>query len=563
MRPAAIMRKFELIIAACLLLVGPAVCYAVELPPIDTPLPFGPNVITLPEPRRINVTSPRTVELLVEELERAGTTQDRKLELISDLARTQLPVAAVALRKAAADQDPLIRAAVAMGLGMLKDHGGHDVIARLAVDSDTQVRAEAVRAAGTLGIGDVVTRGLTDTDRTVVAAALSVCGADASANVTSYISSSDASLRVLAIDAVARGKIVSAAEAVAAPLQGDVDVPTKVAAAGALAALRSTRHAERVTQLLADVHPTVRREATAALPGVLAGAEVPKHAIRMLADSDETVRTAAAQVLATTPGPSAVGELVKQLSSSYIPLRDAARNALVATGDSVVPAAAKLLDDPDPRRREDGSYLLGALGSDVALERHIKLLDDTDWGVVAQAAHSLGQIAKPAAALQLQRTFDRALVVIQAKTPDSGAAATAAAHAAVSAAQLGHAPIGAKAANIIFESSTYPPNLRAAAMWAVGVVGARGEAGIVERLPALVQSPFEAEVVKIEAIKAVGNRKLAAGQVVFDVAPKVLDSAQVSAIIHWSKDRINGTVTPFTPPPPPYQAETSVIALPR
>ena len=51
-----------------------------------------------------------------------------------------------------------------------------------------------------------------------------------------------------------------------------------------------------------------------------------------------------------------------------------------------------MLNHPDPRRREDGSQILGRLKSLYAIERHVALLSDSDWGVVTQAAKSLGQI---------------------------------------------------------------------------------------------------------------------------------------------------------------------------
>jgi HEAT repeat protein len=117
-------------------------------------------------------------------------------------------------------------------------------------------------------------------------------------------------------------------------------------------------------------------------------------AIKMLGDADPTVRVAASDLLAAAPTPAGIGPLVEQLGVAYEPLHLSARAALLASGPLTIDAAVKLLDHADPRRREDGSYLLGELRNDAALQRHIALMDDKDWGVVRQAAWSLGLIGR-------------------------------------------------------------------------------------------------------------------------------------------------------------------------
>src|SRR5205814_9352821 len=103
------------------------------------------------------------------------------------------------------------------------------------------------------------------------------------------------------------------------------------------------------------------------------------RAIQMLSDTDPTVRQAAAEVLTPVPSPAALEALVAQLGESYRRLHEATRQALIhprdpSVRDAVIQIAAKMLDDPDPRRREDASFVLGHLHSDAAIQRHIELL---------------------------------------------------------------------------------------------------------------------------------------------------------------------------------------------
>jgi hypothetical protein len=371
-------------------------------------------------------------------------------------------------------------------------------------------------------------------------------------------------MRVAALDAVARAKVAPLADAAAGRL-GDA-VPVKAAALRALAATKATAHATAVVKLLKDVHPTVRREATLALPDVLGAADAQARAIEMLADPDETVRTSAASALARTPGPATVAPLVKALSDPYTPLHEATRAALVAAKDASVPASVNLLDDADPRRREDGSYVLGLLASHEGHDRHVALLDDADWGVVAQAARSLGPIGDASAGPALARTARRA----QAKSTKISAAESdanpsiatdvtnAAVNSIVSAAQVGHAPIGAVVAPWIPDKNSCATPIRAAGFWAVGIVGAPDEAAIFGRVPGMVGDLMEGGDVKIEGLKAIGNRKFAAGKSLLQGSVSIYPFGQMLAIIHWSQDRIDGKVTPFELPPESWTANVSV-----
>ncbi len=529
---------------------------SVILPSIETPLPFGINVISLPPPARVNLTSPRTVDLLTAELRKPETTPDRKAELIADLARTQLQSAAIPLINAAGDPDPAIRACVAQALASLADPSTSDAIKRLSIDNDPEVRAEADRAAGALHLQDLVSAGIRDPESEVVCASLSVAADPQAGEIAARLADPEINIRVAAINAVARADLQRRFRCRrCAPRQGSRHEHRSRPGIGVIGA---ASHANDVVKLLSDPHPTVRREATMALVGVLSPADAQSLAIKMLADDDESVRTSAALTLAKVPGLAAVVPLVKQLSDPYVPLHDAARSALLAAGSAAIPAAENLLDDPNPRRREDGSWLLGTLHNPTAFHRHLALLNDPDWNVVAQAAESLGEIGDSSAGPKLQQTFERACNLISGTEVPTAPAAVAATNAIVSAVQLRFAPIVPEVTPLILKRGDYPPNVRAAAIWAVGILGAPDESNIFRQLHNLIEDPFEAGDVKIESVKAVGNRKSLDGKSVFDSAAAVMTSDEQLAIVHWSEDRLYGSVTPFSLPVEKFIADTSI-----
>src|SRR5207244_2517569 len=106
-------------------------------------------------------------------------------------------------------------------------------------------------------------------------------------------------------------------------------------------------------------------------------------AIESLAEMKAAGTTSKVRALLHHEHPTAdmVSSLIAQLGAGYPPLNTAARNALIAAALNQIPsateAAVRLLTDPDPRRREDGSFILGGIGSDAALEQHIQLLQET------------------------------------------------------------------------------------------------------------------------------------------------------------------------------------------
>ncbi|HEV7302277.1 MAG TPA: HEAT repeat domain-containing protein [Tepidisphaeraceae bacterium] len=544
---------------AMLLLAGPALAKTVDLPPIDKPLPFGTDALGLPQPDRVNTTVPRTAQLLAAELKRPGQTRERRAELVSDLGATELPAALPAIIEAASDPDAIVRAAAAAALGTFKSPESAAALVRLATDADPTVRDNAVRSAAAVGSGDLVTAGLNDADRTVAAAALAVASADQAAGIAGQLSSEDPMLRAAAATALARAGVTAQADAIARLLADD-SVLVQSSAIEALGTLKATPHAQGVVDLLKHDHPTVRRYAVAALPNLLSADAARTRGIAMLSDPDESVRTAAAIALAKVPGPAAIEPLVKQLDDPYTPLHTAAREALVAIGQPASAAAMALLDHANPRRREDGSYVLGQLASHEGFERHVKLLEDADWVLVAQVARSLGQIGDAAAGPALVTAIQRA-TADQIATEQKPTAHAAATNAIVAGTLLGHEPTSAAVSKLIPQKS-YSSSTRAAAIWSVGVLGAPNVDAIFGRFGGIVGDLEESSDVQMEAIKAVGNRKHEKTKGILSAAA-VQMSGDMAAAAHWSSDRLRGQVTPFEMPASTWQADVSVSDFTR
>ena len=542
------------------------------MPPIDKTLPFGSTGLGLPVGNTINSTTPRTVELLAGELKRENVPMQRRAELISELAMTQLPSALPAVLSAAGDPSPLIRATVAAAIGSLVEHAkdstaASEALVRLTSDGDASVRASAMRAAGALGRNDLITAGLNDADASVVAAALAVASADSSTGIVAKLTSDDRAIFVLATEAAARNNVASTADAIARRLGAeDVTIPELITGASALGTLKATSHATIVEGLLKHDHPSVRRAAVAALFGVNTTQNAQQRGIAMLADPDESVRATAANLLAKVPGPQTVGPLVKALSDPYVPLHDEARHALVAAANDAIPAAVELLNDSNARRREDGSYILGQLKSRDGYAQHVELLKDTDWLVAGQVAKSLGQIGgdSSVAGPALVAMFARAIGPSGVKDDKGGIPlADAATNALLSGAQLGYAPTGDAGKHTIRQKLTMPGNVRSAAIWAIGIVGCTNPEPVFSSFRGMIADIEDGADVKIEALKAVGNLKFKPGAGLLTSLGMMESSPEIAALAHWSKDRLSGNVTPYTAPNISWEADVSITDLKR
>src|SRR5204863_954071 len=122
----------------------------------------------------------------------------------------------------------------------------------------------------------------------------------------------------------------------------------------ALGEMANPTSADSALKMLADPHPTVRREAIIAV-GKLADAPTRQaRAIEMLYDPDPTVRQAAVGVLTPMPSLAALSTLAAQLDQPYPPLHESLRRALTSPANpemrqAIIQLVAQMLQHANPR----------------------------------------------------------------------------------------------------------------------------------------------------------------------------------------------------------------------
>ena len=510
---------------------------------------------------------PRTVTLLDEALA-AETDSARKCALLADLGRCPSPAADAPVARAFADADALVRAAAARAALHRSPDLARAAIEKLTADASPAVRSEIARIAGQTGDDGRVADYVLDTDPAVAAAAVAgVCGPASEAAVIANFDRLPPRVQVTACGVLGRRKSSAAAARIAEALRSP-RLALRVAAIDALAAMKAvtrTQIEEQSGHAAAVVRGAAAR-AAAALDD--AGA---RHAIssRALADSDPAVRAAGAAAVGPIARSESIALLQQQLATDYVPLRHAARDALIAVAgngalrDTVILRAAALLGDSSADRRIDGSYVLGALKSNSAITAHMALLKDPDWRVVAQAATSLAAIGDPSAAPALAATVDRALVYDAALDPAQTAArSTAGEQAILACVAMGYAEV-LKSTRTLYLYKLSDPPTRIAALYALGVLGRGEEAAATLRSAVGLRADPEDSIDSIAmAIKAIGNAGLVSEKPLLesirsdrDAPPPYVHAA------HLALDRLNGTSTPFVPAIPTRDIDTSIRAL--
>jgi HEAT repeat protein len=284
-----------------------------------------------------------------------------------------------------------------------------------------------------------------------------------------------------------------------------------------------------------------------------------------LADPDPTVRESAAKLLQAVPIAAGVAPLIEQLDDGYAPLHHAAREALVAAKKDAVPSAVALLDHADPRRREDGSYILGKLRSDAGLERHIALLTDPDWDVVGQVATSLGEIGRQEASPAIAKLIERAPTINQetvGKEPEqiriNLSAVQAMSNAIIAAGKLRITEVLPPLIPLFPQREVQPYKLRAAIIWAFGVMGDPTDTATCDRLLPIYHDLFESGECKFEALKALGNvgYKPAADELrsISEADP----SPNFRWISYWSYRTLTGDTREYDNPVIDWMADVSI-----
>ncbi len=400
--------------------------------------PAGAAPLTEPTDYRVTpYAGDRTVELLVETLQREPTRQDVHLRerLVADLGTTRNAKALPALRSALTDEDWRVRASAVAGLGRMPlEWVAADLRAALASEED-RVAAQAVRAVvahnwaePTAELAALTAR----TDPRLVAQALAALTrmgqALEPARLIALLEPAQPPLvRLEAIRNAARAQptdaLVSALESLSTPEGSGQQPALRSAALATLGRLQARPARPLLTRAANDDNPLIRAGVAEGL-GYL-GRE--GWVLRLLNDPQAPVRLAALQAVARNTDPATVDALWRNLQDPIAANHLAARDALAAIGSEAVARTAgqqliehaeKLREmlaatgsiDPQAlefhrRQAEAASYILGALASTEALDGHIGLLSrlPAHDPLQTQVTLSLGQIGDERAVQPLQQ----------------------------------------------------------------------------------------------------------------------------------------------------------------
>jgi HEAT repeat protein len=524
-----------------------------------SPLPYGTDGLGIPAAPVQLLISPRSIQLLGQSLQQTDVHHAGRARELASCGTPALPF----LLRALQDPDPLLRGEAAHALASLADAEAWPQLAALLNDSDPRVRREAVLAAAALNHAHEVTAALDDPDLAVRRAAIISASTPVQADkIAAIFTTLPAALKPAALAAFGKLKAVNHTDIAVEALHASPAV--RLSAVRALGQMRATAQVNSILEMLKDPFPPVRAAAVLAVGEIASDPLRQSTAMAMLADADPTVQQSAATVLQNAPTTAATDSLLKLLGGGYEPLRQASRRALVAIGPSVAPAAAAMLDSPDPRRREDASFLLGALRSDLNIARHVELLDDTDWGVIRQAAQSLRMLHPDPAATgpHLLKPFDRAR-----GAPHDSDVIEAQRQALLLGGQLHFAPIMQIARRQIPRTATdpgAPDEIRTAALWAIGVIAGPEDPALKE-IRKVPTDQFQSSAAAFEALKALYN---AHSKSALDICTHwgttgdTLRDNNCRWMAHFTADALAGTSTPFTVKPMIHAVNLSVEDLP-
>ncbi|MDQ3440942.1 MAG: HEAT repeat domain-containing protein, partial [Planctomycetota bacterium] len=242
--------------------------------PTDGKLDFGADGLVFPPAQVVNGHTPRTAQLLGEAYRRNDPLEWRRVQLVADLGQVALPDGAPFVMDAMKDPSPAVRAEAARSAGMIAPPPPSLLtqVEKLLADADANVRREAVLSAATLARTlnqqtPAIERGLADPEARVIAAALQRAWTAEHGNlIVQRIPSLPKALHAEAAAALGRAGATESAQSLFPLLDGEI--PVRAAAARGLGKLKSAGAHAALVKLLADAHPTVRREAIAALAKV-------------------------------------------------------------------------------------------------------------------------------------------------------------------------------------------------------------------------------------------------------------------------------------------------------
>ncbi len=546
------------------------------------PSVYGDEGWNVPPAVPKNATRPRTVDLLKAQL--ALEEGLHRAQYIMEIGQCKLPSGLDAIKNAMADSDPHMRAQGLRSAGTIGDKSLQGDVEKLLGDPDAEVRREAVIAACTIDGAHAtdsvaVLKGLDDADPTVVIAALQYAKTAGEADaIAARTMKMQGIVQLEAINALGRLHAAKHADMVAGFL--NQDIAQKISALDSLRLMQARQHAAAVIALQGDKHPSVRRQAVTAMGALSDVPTQQQRALAMMLDNDPSVRTAAATILSDHPIMAAIPLLKKSLYDSYLPLHDAARPGLARPispemRQAEIELAAPMLDDPDPRRREDASYILGEVRSDARLERHLELtrfptaftpgkpMAAIDWGVVTQACHSLGRIANPKAGPEMY-----AIAKLAPATMDEIKFAThvippmqTIKEAFVAAGQMGYTPVLSESKRLMAgPAQEQDGNMRASAIWALAYLTDKSDAATNQALAKVLGNQMET-LGKFEASKALAWRGYKPALPALKTVSTKDPDAYGRFGAWWAVVHLTGEKSVYVPPDQEWTADVSVQDL--
>jgi HEAT repeat protein len=544
--------------------------------PTTLPTQYGGQGFDYPAGIFANHTAPRTVQLIGEALQRAKTTADQAHDL-HELGATRRKEAGAFISPFLSNAEPALRAVAAEAAGAVGDASLRGRVEELLKDPSPLVRRAALKAGVRLAAdagakADLVHKMLGDGQPAVALEAMALAQPANAGQIASLLAKEHPELQAEGIQTLGRLKAGDQA-AVVVPFLKNEDVALQGAAIAALGQMRATDQTQAVLAFLGNAHPTLRRAAAMAM-GQLAQPPVQqKRAMELLQkDPDPSVRQAACGIFAAHPLADAVDLLVKQLYDPYLPLHDAARDALSHSASDamtrqIIASAVTLLHESDQRRKEDGSFLLGHYRSEAALEDHIALIHGypqgghppVDWNLYTQAVRSLGRIGNPQAGPPLVPLLKKAPITMAALM-NSTVSLDAEEAALVAVGQMKFTGALPQVWRIVNGSGQEEPeNMRAAALWAVGTLTAPDDKRTNEALiKVIVNAQDNPAVARYEACKALANRHVAAAADALKQLSSTDTDPQARYAAHQAYQQISGQTLPYTPPDLPWTAETSI-----
>ena len=356
-----------------------------------------------------------------------------------------------------------------------------------------------------------------------------------------------------------------------APLLGG-DVAQRAAAAKALGEMNAAGELDAVSELLADAHPTVRREALVAVGRLAPVPARQERAVAALKDPDPSVRTAAAGILQRHPRIDAVPALFALLADPHTALRDAARDALASPAspemrDLVTDRAAAMLNQAERPTRIDGSFLVGRLRSDKNAARHVSFLEITeppysnDAVLMAQVVESMGQIGIKEAGPSIAEMARRTPTTVLVPNPKNFMGDDAQAAVFVAGGKLREPGVLPEARRLLAAPGGQPAALRGAAVFALGTITDADDAEANAQLKKIAEGHGEYATARYEAIKALVRRKTPGVQEMLQRVSSTSTDPMARFAAHWAVERLTGQRRPYVPPTTRWQQETSITDL--